>query len=149
MSIDAAIQRERAWQKVKYGDSKHDLMLWVRIMAKELAEAEHAIIKQTKEDALREILQVITVGVAALEQHGCSERGEVKGQFVVARHIMGISQPDYFTHYNAAKACWGPRDLAAEVGFATAVEIKREEGAGAFGEVLRIDIDKVLENPYP
>jgi NTP pyrophosphatase (non-canonical NTP hydrolase) len=75
--IYEAIDRERAFQDGKWGDIKrhpHSLQDWVNIMVKELGEAAIAIVEGRSRDARRELLQVIAVGVAALEQHGVEER---------------------------------------------------------------------------
>jgi hypothetical protein len=124
--ILTAINNERAFQDLKYGDSKHDLMLWVRIMAKELAEAEHAIIKEPREAALREILQVVAVGVAALQQHGIVERATVTGRF----RVYDLAAPtgrDFFVGYNNAKAQWGSEADAPAMEFAAAARVLGEE----------------------
>lgn len=73
-----AIDRERAFQESKWGtiaDHPHDVGGYLTIMRKELREAEDAwCTSHGDENALREILQVIAVGVACLEQHGVVER---------------------------------------------------------------------------
>lgn len=79
-SIIAAIDRERAYQDNKWGtiqEHPHDVAAWILIMRSELAEAEQGWVKGNGDrDALAEILQVIAVGVACLEQHGVVEREE-------------------------------------------------------------------------
>lgn len=75
--VHGAIQRERAYQDTKWGniqEKPHDVPGWLLIMRKELEEAEAAWMKGSDADAMRELLQVVAVGVAAMEQHGAHER---------------------------------------------------------------------------
>ena len=73
--IIEAIGRERAYQRKKWGDKPHDVGSFILIMQGELEEAARGWRKGKGDtDALREILQVIAVGVACLEQHGVIER---------------------------------------------------------------------------
>lgn len=70
-----AIYRERAYQDTKRPGRKHPVSAWLLIMRKELDEAEEAWVRHDGDSAaLREILQVIAVGIACLEQHGVVER---------------------------------------------------------------------------
>lgn len=73
-----AIERERLYQDQKWGtlaEHPHEVGAWITLMRRELAEAEEAWCTQRGDAAaLREILQVIAVGVACLEQHGIVER---------------------------------------------------------------------------
>ena len=73
--IFEAIGRERDFQDRKYGAGRlHNIPGWLLILRKELEEAEIAWCKEGDANALCELLQVIAVGVACLEQHGISER---------------------------------------------------------------------------
>lgn len=81
--IYKAIERERDYQDNKYGavhDRPHSVVEWLLIMRKELEEAENGWIHGTEESALEELLQVVAVGVAAMEQHGFVERIELEGK---------------------------------------------------------------------
>ena len=72
-----AIEDERDYQEAKWGtndEHPHDLGSWVLIMEGELQEAKDAFMKAKPDEILKEILQVITVGVACLEQHGVVTR---------------------------------------------------------------------------
>lgn len=72
-----AIDGERAFQDRKWGTIEQhpqDIAGWMLIMRKELEEAEQAWVKADNADSLRELLQVIATGVAALEQHGIVTR---------------------------------------------------------------------------
>lgn len=70
-----AILVERAYQDAKWGNKPHTVGEWLLIMEAELHEAKYAWAKgQGDDDALRELLQVVAVGVAAMEQHGVVER---------------------------------------------------------------------------
>lgn len=78
--IFGAITRERQYQDRKWGtpgEHPHDVPGWLLVMRGELQEAEQAWLKGEDRDALVEILQVIAVGVACLEQHGVFSRPEV------------------------------------------------------------------------
>lgn len=73
--VYAAIDRERDYQDRKWGDKPHTIGEWLLIMEAELDEAKAAWSKGVgDDDAKRELLQVIAVGVAALEQHDIIER---------------------------------------------------------------------------
>lgn len=77
MSIEKvleAIKRERAHQDAE--QKPHRLSKWLSLIREELYKAEAALEFGDKEDALREILQLVTVGVACLEQYGVAEREE-------------------------------------------------------------------------
>ncbi|MCB0063989.1 MAG: hypothetical protein KDE19_17825 [Caldilineaceae bacterium] len=75
-----AIVRERIYQNRKWGNKPHTVGNFLLIMEGELEEAKQAWRKGTGDaDALREILQVISVGVACLEQHGVVEREGING----------------------------------------------------------------------
>jgi hypothetical protein len=69
-----AIDRERAHQREKWLDRPHEIGAWLTVLRLEIAEGERAWVKGRDEDALREILQVAAVCIAALEQHGIRER---------------------------------------------------------------------------
>lgn len=74
-AVFAAIDRERLYQDAKRGRPL-DLGAWLTVLRAELAEAEQAWVKGHPDDreALREVLQVAAVAVAAMEQHGVCER---------------------------------------------------------------------------
>ena len=71
-----AINQERQYQTEKWGtleEHPHTIPEYVMIMEKELAEAKEAYFQSPAtwaDDMLLEILQVIAVGVACLEQFG-------------------------------------------------------------------------------
>lgn len=80
--IYKAIEAERNYQDEKWGFNPHEVGAWILIMESELAEAKEAWVKHPgNEEALREVLQVISVGVACIEQHCVVER--------VAQHAEG------------------------------------------------------------
>ena len=72
-----AIMRERKYQDLKHGtidERPHEVGAWLTILRTELREAEEAwASKHGDEAALREILQIATVAVACMEQHGVVE----------------------------------------------------------------------------
>lgn len=68
-----AIEKERRYQDKKWGtieENPHSLERWLAIMQGELSEAIDAFYDETREDVLAEIIQVVAVGHACLEQHG-------------------------------------------------------------------------------
>ncbi len=76
-NVFVAISEERSYQKNKWGtieDTPHTIPEWLTIMHNELSEAMQAWAKHSSPDddvfALQEIVQVVAVGVACLEQHG-------------------------------------------------------------------------------
>lgn len=72
-----AIIRERKHQDLRWGtieENPHEIGQWLAIMRTEGGEAMDSYLSCESEDALREILQLIAVGVACLEQHGVIER---------------------------------------------------------------------------
>ncbi len=65
-----AIARERNYQKHKWGNNPHAVGEWLLIMQAELDEAKQAWVENQGDNAaLEEILQVVSVGVACMEQH--------------------------------------------------------------------------------
>ena len=77
--VFAAIRREREHQKRKYGrDRSCEVGTFITVLRGELREVEDAFcgLKDTKK-ALEEILQVVAVGVACLEEHGVVERDSI------------------------------------------------------------------------
>ena len=74
-----AVQREIAWRKAKWGNHGFEVGSWILLMQKELEEARDGWCASTDDiHALREILQVIALGVSCLEQHGVIERSEIR-----------------------------------------------------------------------
>lgn len=77
-NVFAAIDRERVWQERKWGTTQehpHSVGEWLLIVESELAEAKHAWVKGSGDAAaLSELIQVAAVAVAALEQHGATDR---------------------------------------------------------------------------
>jgi NTP pyrophosphatase (non-canonical NTP hydrolase) len=73
-----AIDRERDFQIAKYGNHDRTVAAWILILEAELNEAKEGWINNTGEigdqEAIKEILQVISVGVGCLENHGVIER---------------------------------------------------------------------------
>jgi hypothetical protein len=73
-----AITRERIYQDVKWGtlaQHPHTVGEWLLIVEAELNEAKQGWVKGKGDaEALRELVQVAAVVVAALEQHGVVER---------------------------------------------------------------------------
>ncbi len=70
-----AIARERKHQDEKWGHNPHSVGEWLLILQAELDEAKQAWIKnQGDEAALEELLQVVSVGMACIEQHGIVDR---------------------------------------------------------------------------
>lgn len=76
--VFGAVTDERQYQVERWGtndEHPHDVPAWLLIMERELAEAKEAwVIKGGDREALREIVQVVAVGVACLEQHGVVSR---------------------------------------------------------------------------
>lgn len=73
-----AIQRERDYQDGLWGtidQNPHSVEEWLLLMREELNEAMTAFSDHHGDDqALKEIVQVVALGVACLEQHGVVER---------------------------------------------------------------------------
>lgn len=68
-----AVKQERDYQDKKWGTIEqhpHSIPEWIMIMEAELAEAKQAWLKGSLLDSNCELVQVVAVGVAALEQHG-------------------------------------------------------------------------------
>lgn len=82
LDIFAAVAREREYQDKKWGCVEahpHTVGEWLLIMEAELNEAKQAWCKNGGDiSALEEMLQVVAVGVAAMEQHGVIERLECR-----------------------------------------------------------------------
>jgi hypothetical protein len=76
IEVVAAIWRERAYQDARHPGPK-PLTGYLLIMRAELEEAIDGWVNSRSGDdeaALREVLQVVAVGVACLEQYGIVER---------------------------------------------------------------------------
>lgn len=65
-----AISVERKYQSIKHGEHPHGVAEWLLILEEEIAEAKKAWVKGGDIEALTEVLQVATVAVACMEQHG-------------------------------------------------------------------------------
>jgi len=83
--IYGAVNRERDFQDEKWGgveENPHSILEWVTIMERELQEAKEAWFqgptKDVSEDMLSEIVQVVAVGIACLDQYGYVEGHEGK-----------------------------------------------------------------------
>lgn len=73
-----AIQREQNFQRQKWGDKPLSLEGYLLIIEGELEEAKQAWRKSKgNDDCLRELLQVATVCIRALESHSVVEREEI------------------------------------------------------------------------
>ena len=73
--IFEAVDRERDHQDRKYGPlRRHEIPGWLVIMEREIQEVKEAWADGDITNAVRELLQVTSVGIAALEQHGVIER---------------------------------------------------------------------------
>jgi hypothetical protein len=70
-AIVQAIVHERAYQQARWDDAPHTVGEWLLIVEAELLEAKQAWVKgHGNHEALTELVQVLAVGVACLEQHG-------------------------------------------------------------------------------
>ena len=76
-----SIVEERTYQDDVWGtieEHPHDVAEWLLIFEAELNEAKKAWIKVPGDkEALREIVQVVAVGFACLEQHGAVRRSDI------------------------------------------------------------------------
>ena len=72
--VAEAIEKERNFQTKKWGtvqEYPHTIYEWIGIMEQELKEAKEAFFQRPADEAmLAEIIQVVAVGHACLEQHG-------------------------------------------------------------------------------
>lgn len=92
LQVFAAIERERFYQDREWGTIKehpHTVGEWLLIMIKELQEAHNAWCNPGDQGALEEILQVVSVGTACLQQHGIVERDLCEGCINQYIHIEG------------------------------------------------------------
>lgn len=71
-----SILRERAYQKYKHKKDYKSLAAYLILIRAELDEAEEGWIKVSDEKCLEELLQVMTLCYACIEQHGIVERPE-------------------------------------------------------------------------
>lgn len=71
-AIIGKVAEERRFQDVRYGPAGHSLGAWALILEAELNEVKEACIKprEGRDNVINEIIQVLAVGFAALEQHG-------------------------------------------------------------------------------
>lgn len=73
------IRDERSYQDQKHqsiDDSPHEVGTWLLLIEAELDEAKHALIKggRGRDTWSHELIQVAALCVAALEQHGMTDR---------------------------------------------------------------------------
>ena len=71
------IKRERKYEDDLHGtieENPHTPEEWMFIMRRELLESEAAFLDLDYDNFRQEILQVVSVGIACLEQHGVTER---------------------------------------------------------------------------
>ena len=77
-AVFGAITRERQYQDAKWGtidENPHRISEWIVIMKRGIDETVKGMVDfPGHEEALKEILQVVAVGVACLQQHGIVER---------------------------------------------------------------------------
>lgn len=80
MEIMNAVHRERDHQRLMGKPQDHAVRDWLRIMRKEMVEAEEGLrLSSTgRQHPLYEVLQVVALGVACLEQHGLDFNGRVE-----------------------------------------------------------------------
>lgn len=76
-NIIEAIRRERKYQIEKYGQRWRPISSYILLIRSELDEVEKGWNKEGDMKALEELLQVIALGVACLEDHGIVERPEI------------------------------------------------------------------------
>lgn len=69
--IFTAMMKEQDYQVAKWGNNPHSISEWLHIMHHELLEAAMGA---SEAEMLREILQVMTVGLSCLIDHGVIER---------------------------------------------------------------------------
>ncbi len=108
------IEVERCHQIRKWGWKPHDVGAWLTIMRAELQEAEQAWCKANSDGpALSEILQVVAVGVACMEQHGvvtrftlqaATEIEEEKSRQEEAQLKAHLAVREYFQQADEAEA---------------------------------------------
>ena len=79
LDIIGAVTEERDYQDNKWGtleEHPHSIPEWIIIIEEKMAEAKKSWLKCNNKEALKEMLQVVAVGVACIEQHGIVKRGE-------------------------------------------------------------------------
>ena len=121
-AVMAMVKEERDRQDLKWGSTKenpHSVSSWLDIMTRELGEAWEA---SNSELALSEILQVVAVGVACLEQHATYDE-EQTGKERAARILALLGE--LVGLYNRPLA--GPGSGEFGLTLATLVEVWEEE----------------------
>lgn len=86
------IRRERVYQDAKWGsirENPHPVMVWLDLMAEEWAESKQAALQRDEVEALREVVQLVAVGLACLEQHGAVPRKSYR----VSKASVSIIEP--------------------------------------------------------
>lgn len=96
-----AISRERDYQDKKWGNldqHPHTISEWLWILHTEFKECvDKALLNEHDPEVLSELLQVVSVGVACLQQHGLVERLRVPTEpfeFDPLANTMNKSMPD-------------------------------------------------------
>lgn len=78
--IYQAVLRERAYQYAKWGKQEHSPEKWLTILMEEVGEAAKGSFENDLAEFRKELVQVIAVAFAILENHGFDEREENKNQ---------------------------------------------------------------------
>lgn len=90
-NIIDAIDREREYQIKKYDHRQRPISSYILLMQDELnREVVGAWNKESTERVLEELLQVITLGVACLEEHGIVERTTNSIKKLANEHNLSI-----------------------------------------------------------
>lgn len=121
--IVEAVRRENAYQDTKRGtieDNPHHIYEWAELVFEEAGEAYDARHRDNRE-TLREILQVVSTGIACLKQHGVVERQQPDYAAVqramsalpgdAAERLTREPQPDPIAHLVPPASEW-PDDAA-------------------------------------
>jgi hypothetical protein len=82
--VFAAIDGERAYQQTRWNEKtttskgEHSLSEWIAYMEDYLREAKQILAREARQNAYPKVLpimrKVVTMGVAAMEQHGAPQR---------------------------------------------------------------------------
>jgi hypothetical protein len=112
--LQAAIQRERAYQDSQWGtvqENPHDLAGWLAIAGEETEEAYQAWIKKPGDKAAKaELLQAVAAGIAWLDSrqlayihHECARRSLIEAIGVMRVHFVVAWERIERLDYQAAR----------------------------------------------
>lgn len=150
--IIPAVVRERQYQEEKYPEPKRSVTDFVLAIQNELDEVRMAWGHESHEALMAEILQVVTLGVAAMEQFGVHERPALRRSLETGQDAGAVVEKDLVEValiYTKSMECFGLvelfRVLKLLVSDDVALRLRAEAGDEEKSEIKKYGTVTVLE----